>query len=133
MALDIDRLLPETGLIQLGPSTPNDFGLNSPGDAEWKLERIHGDVLLCEYIDVSPDGMSITRGKIFIPLNAQTKAWRKARVVLCGQDAKYTKEGEIVLFPHNYGVEVKNVETSNGKVVDGVFLNESRIFGACSK
>jgi hypothetical protein len=100
----------------------------------FKLTRLHGDVLFCEYIDMSEDGESILRNGIYVPLHAQTKAWRKARVVIAGVEAKWTKEDEIVMFPNNYGVGIENLEIDGkGKIKHGVFLNESRIFGVCAK
>jgi hypothetical protein len=98
----------------------------------FKLTRLHGDVLFCEFIDMSEDGESILRNGIFVPLHVQTKAWRKARVILAGVDSKWTKEDEIVLFPNNYGVAIENLEIDGkGKIKHGIFLNESRIFGVC--
>lgn len=127
MRADIDKLLPERGLIQLSSDAAVDMDVDN-----FKLRRLHGDVLFCEYIDISEDGDSILRNGIFVPLHAQTKAWRKARVILAGVDAKWTKEGEIVLFPNNYGVAIENLEIDgHGKIKHGVFLNESRIFGVC--
>jgi hypothetical protein len=127
MQANIDSLHPERGLIQLSSDASVDIDVD-----DYKLTRLHGDVLLCEFIDVSEDGDSILRNGIFVPIHSQTKAWRKARVVLAGTEAKWTKEGEIVMFPHNYGVEISKIEVGDyGKVKQGVFLNESRIFGAC--
>lgn len=127
MQANIDSLHPERGLIQLSAEATVDIDVD-----DYKLTRLHGDVLLCEFIDVSEDGDSILRNGIFVPIHAQTKAWRKARVVLAGTEAKWTTEGEIVMFPHNYGVEISKIEVGGyGKVKQGVFLNESRIFGAC--
>lgn len=128
MPADINTLLPERGLIQLTSNSHVDFDADN-----YKLNRLHGDVMLCEYIDVSEDGESIKRhGGLFIPINAQTKAWRKAKIILVGTDIKYSAVGEIVMFPHNYGVEIRNIEVAgHGKVEHGVFINEARIFGAC--
>lgn len=127
MQANIDSLHPERGLIQLSSEASVDIDVD-----EYKLTRLHGDVLLCEFIDVSEDGDSIKRNGIYVPIHAQTKAWRQAVVVLAGTETKWTKQGEIVMFPHNYGVEISKIEVNGyGKVKHGVFLNESRIFGAC--
>jgi cellobiose-specific phosphotransferase system component IIB len=72
------------------------------------------------------------RNGIYVPTNALTKAWRKARVILAGPDAKYTKVGDIVIFPNNLGVTVANIDIENvGSIKNGIFLNENRIFGIC--
>ena len=127
MRADIDKLLPERGLIQLSSDSVVDMDVDN-----FKLTRLHGDVLFCEFIDMSEDGESILRNGIFVPLHTQTKAWRKARVIIAGVDAKWTKEDEIVLFPNNYGVAIENLEIDGkGKIKHGIFLNESRIFGVC--
>jgi hypothetical protein len=129
MRANIDQLLPERGLIQISADSAVDMDIDN-----FKLTRLHGDVLFCEYIDMSEDGESILRNGIYVPLHAQTKAWRKARVVIAGVEAKWTKEDEIVMFPNNYGVGIENLEIDGkGKIKHGVFLNESRIFGVCAK
>ena len=129
MQQSIDKLLPERGLIQLSSEANIDVDVD-----DYKLTRLHGDVMFCEFIDVSEDGDSILRGGIYVPKNAQTKAWRKARVILAGTDVKWTKEGEVVMFPNNYGVEISRLSVGDaGSIKHGVFLNESRIFGACEK
>ncbi len=72
------------------------------------------------------------KGGIVVPSNALNKAWRKGKVILSGPDAKYTKEGDIVIFPNNMGVTISGVTiTGKGKVKKGVFLNEERMFGIC--
>jgi cellobiose-specific phosphotransferase system component IIB len=127
MRADIDRLVPEVGLMQLSSDSMVDMQVD-----DFKLKRLHGDILLCEFTDVSEDGEYIKRGGLLVPLHAQTKAWRKAEVVLVGTDAKWSAVGEVVMFPNNYGVEVHNIEVCGyGKIKNAVFLNESRIFGVC--
>ena len=72
------------------------------------------------------------KGSIVVPSNALNKAWRKGRVILSGPDAKYAKEGDVVIFPNNMGVTISGVTiTGKGKVKKGVFLNEERMFGIC--
>ena len=127
MTLDIDRLVPERGLIQIGETSRVDFDVDN-----FTLSRLHGDVLFCEFVDLDAGGDAIKRGNIFIPLNTQPKAWRQAKVILAGIDSQWTAVGDIVMFPNNYGVEVKKLEVhEHGVVEHGVFLNESRIFGSC--
>jgi hypothetical protein len=127
MPANIDILKPEEHLIDLSTHSEGDIGL--PDDFE--LSFIFDDILLVEYIDESEEG-EIQRNGIYVPTNAITKAWRKAKVILAGPKAKYTKEEDIVIFPNNLGVTVSNLDISGkGTIKKGVFLNEDRIFGIC--
>tara|TARA_R110000851_G_scaffold332678_1_gene509478 strand:- start:215 stop:631 length:417 start_codon:yes stop_codon:yes gene_type:complete len=127
MPANIDILKPQEHLIDLSTHSEGDIGL--PDDFE--LSFIFDDILLVEYIDESEEG-DIQRNGIYVPTNAITRAWRKAKVILAGPKAKYTKEDDIVIFPNNLGVTVSNMDISGkGKIKKGVFLNEDRIFGLC--
>jgi co-chaperonin GroES (HSP10) len=122
---NIDQLLPQRHTIDLSSHSDGDFGIE-----DFKLSFIFDDIVLVEYIDL--EGDNIKRNGLYIPTNALTKAWRKARVILVGPKAQYTKVGDIVLFPNNLGVTVANMDIEgHGLVQKGVFLNESRIFGIC--
>ena len=97
------------------------------------MSFIFDDILLIEYVDETQEG-EIERNGILIPTNALNKAWRKGKVILAGPDAKYAKEGDIVIFPNNMGVTISGVEvTGKGKVTKGIFLNEERMFGICKE
>ena len=90
------------------------------------------DIILVEYVDLTADKDGILRNGIYIPTNTVTKAWRKAKVILAGPEVKYTKVGDIVLFPSSLGITVANLAIrGHGIIGNGVFLNESRIFGIC--
>ena len=122
----IDNLAPTRSLIDLSNPDKGDFGID-----DYELNFIFDDNLLIEYVDESDDG-DVMRGGIVVPSNAINKAWRKGKVILTGPDAKYTKEGDIVIFPNNMGVTLNGVNvTGRGKVKRGVFLNEERMFGIC--
>lgn len=122
---NIDQLLPQRHTIDLSSHSDGDFGIE-----DFKLSFIFDDIVLVEYIDL--EGDNIKRNGLYIPTNALTKAWRKARVILVGPKAQYTKVDDIVLFPNNLGVTVANMDIEgHGLVQKGVFLNESRIFGIC--
>lgn len=124
----IDKLTPQRSLIDLSSHSSGDFGLEN-----YQLDFVFDDILLVEYIDLA-DSDNIMRNGIYIPTNTLTKAWRKAKVILAGPQSKYTKVGDIVIFPNNYGVSVSNIDIKDyGRVDRGIFLNESRIFGICSK
>ena len=123
----IDTLAPMKSLIDLSSHSDGDFGLE-----DLELSFIFADILLVEYIDLSDDKDGLMRNGIYIPTNAQTKAWRKAKVILVGPDAQYTKVGDIVVFPNNLGVTIANMAIKDhGIIKNGVFLNEDRVFGIC--
>jgi hypothetical protein len=128
MPEDINKLVPQRGLIDLSNPTACDFGLD-----EYNLKFVFDDIVLVEYVDMSDDGGSVMRNGIFIPVNTLTKAWRKAKVVLTGPNVQYAKVNDVVIFPNNLGVTVSNLDVEGvGRVKSGVFLNESRIFGICT-
>ena len=134
MALaSIDNLAPTRSLIDLSAPDKGDFGLT-----DYDLTFLFDDILLIEYVDLSelvPDGQeAIERNGILIPTNQITMAWRKGRVILAGPDAKFAKEGDIVLFPNNMGVTISGVSVpGKGSVDKGIFLNEERMFGICKE
>lgn len=125
--VSIDKLEPMRSLIDLSSHSEGDFGLEN-----LELSFIFDDILLVEYVDTTNDGEGIVRNGIYIPTNTLTKAWRKAKVILVGPRAQYTKVGDIVVFPNNLGITVSNLDVSGyGRINGGVFLNESRVFGIC--
>ena len=124
----IDNLAPTKSLIDLSRPDKGDFGLE-----DYELSFIFDDILLIEYVDETEDG-DVLRNGIVVPTNAINKAWRRGKVILAGPDAKYTKEGDVVVFPNNMGVTISGVNvTGKGKVKKGIFLNEERMFGICKK
>ena len=122
----IDNLAPTRSLIDLTKSDKGDFGID-----DYELSFIFDDILLIEYVDETEQG-EVERNGILVPTNALTKAWRKGKVILAGPDVKYTKEGDIVIFPNNMGVTISGVLIEGkGKIKKGIFLNEERMFGIC--
>tara|TARA_R110002124_G_scaffold223675_2_gene388970 strand:- start:838 stop:1254 length:417 start_codon:yes stop_codon:yes gene_type:complete len=122
----IDTLATQKHLIDLTPNCQGDVGLSD----EYELTMIFDDILLVEYIDDNETG-EIQRNGIFVPTNALTKAWRRAKVILAGPKAEYTKPGDIVIFPNNLGVTVANIDVNGSTIKRGIFLNEDRLFGIC--
>ena len=123
----IDTLAPMKSLIDLASHSDGDFGLE-----DFELSFIFDDILLVEYIDLTADGDGILRNGIYIPTNTISKAWRKAKVILVGPNAQYTKVGDIVVFPSNLGITVANMSIRDyGIIKNGIFLNENRVFGIC--
>lgn len=112
------------GKIQIDHYLGQDFNLDG-----WKLTKVLDDILMCQYIDVSEDGTEIKRGSIYLPINAVNFTWRLAKVILAGPECKTVKEGDVVVFPNDKGIQVANMNDMKHIV----FLNESRIFGVCSE
>ena len=122
MSVSIDILTPQKSHIDLADrALPSDFGLD-----DYKLSKVFDDVILIEYCDVhgSEDGSEyILRGG---------NAWRKGKVVLIGPNVRYTALDEIVVFPNNMGIPITNLEVEGyGKLKNGLFINEQRMFGIC--
>jgi cellobiose-specific phosphotransferase system component IIB len=131
MSVSVDILTPQKSHIDLADrALPSDFGLD-----DYKLSKVFDDVILIEYCDVhgSEDGSEyILRGGIAVPINQVHNAWRKGTVVLIGPNVKYTSVGEIVVFPNNMGIPITNLEVEGyGKLKNGLFINEQRMFGIC--
>ena len=128
---ELDNLKNSKSLIDLDGHSGGFFGLD-----EYKLSFVFADIVLVEMSDEVEDaqGSAIQRNGLFIPTNAVTKAWRKAKVVLTGPSVKYCKVNDIVVFPNDKGASVSNLEIEGyGKVKKGMFLNEERLFGICKK
>lgn len=126
----IDSLQTTKKLIDLEGHSEGDFGMMD----EYTLSFIFDDILLVEYVDEESDGSgdAVMRGGIYVPTNTLSKAWRKAVVILAGPEVKYTKVGDIVMFPNDKGASVSNIEIEgHGKIKKGMFLNEQRLFGIC--
>ena len=98
----IDNLAPTRSLIDLSDPDKGDFGID-----DYELSFIFDDILLIEYVDETEQG-EVERNGILVPTNALTKAWRKGKVILAGPDAKYAKEGDVVIFPNNMGVSLES-------------------------
>lgn len=127
MPADIDQLMPTRSLIDLSAHQIGDFGLE-----DYTLSFVFADILLVIPKDLSADGESIMRNGLFVPVNAVRSAWRKGEVILAGPNVKYCKVGDIVMYPSDKGLPVAGMEVENfGKVKNGIFLNEERLFGIC--
>jgi len=130
MPADIDLLPTQKSLIDLAALPKNSFNSVLYG---YKLKTILDDVILVKYSDETEDGTAIMRRGIFVPVNADTKAWRIGKVILAGPNVKFAKKGEYVIFPNNLGIPISNIEVEGYGTLDtGLFLNEQRIFGIAS-
>jgi hypothetical protein len=127
MPANIDQLETTRNLIDLSSHSDGNFGME-----DFVLSQVYNDIILVEFIDLSEDGENVKRGSIYIPTNTLIKAWRKAKVVLVGTEVKNTQVGDIVMFPNDKGVTVSGMEIAGyGKIKNGMFLNEQRLFGKC--
>jgi cellobiose-specific phosphotransferase system component IIB len=127
----MDNVKHKRGMIDLDANSEGCFGL-----ADYSLSFIFDDIVLVEFVDEIEDsqGSAVMRNGLYVPTNVNTKAWRKAEVVLTGPNVAYCKKGDIVIFPNDKGVTVSNIEVEGyGKVKKGMFLNEQRMFGIAKK
>lgn len=129
--VSVDILAPQKSFIDLSDrQLPTDFGLN-----DYELSKLFDDVMLLEYVDLvgAESGAEyIERNGIIIPVSQVQNLWRKGKVILKGPNVRFTEVGDIVVFPNNMGIPIKNLEvTDHGKIRDGLFLNEQRMFGIC--
>lgn len=96
----------------------------------YELCDLYDDIILLTMVDESEDGESVLRDGIYVPLNANTKAWRIGKVMLRGPECTNVKVGQHVVFPGDKGIPVRNMDIKGvGRVKTGYFLNEERIFG----
>ena len=59
--------------------------------------------------------------------------FRSGEVILAGPKAT-VKPGQLVVFPNNLGITIKELTITNyGKVLEGIFLNENRLFGVAEQ
>ena len=135
MAVEIpshmDNVKQKKGMIDLDANSEGFFGLE-----DYKLSFVFDDIVLVEFVDEVEDskGSAVLRNGLYVPTNVNTKAWRKAKVVLAGPNVMYCKKDDIVIFPNDKGVTVANMEIEGyGKIKKGMFLNEQRLFGIAKK
>jgi hypothetical protein len=126
----IDTLPTQKSVIDLSELPKNSFNSVFYG---FNLKGLLDDILLVKFVDETDDGTAIVRNGIFVPINADARAWRIGEVILCGPNAKHVKQGDHVCFPNNLGIPIANIEIEkHGLLKKGIFLNEQRIFGICS-
>lgn len=129
----IEALPVQKSLLDLSNgSLPTDFGLD-----DFVLSKLMDDVMLIEFCDLeaSESGEEfVKRGSLIVPTSQIHNMWRKGIVILKGPNVRYTNIGDIVVFPANMGIKVTNIEVDgHGKISNGLFLNEQRMFGICKE
>ncbi len=70
--------------------------------SKWKIKHLYKDTLLVKLLD-SPDADTLMKGGIYIPVEQAKGVYRIGEVILCGEDVKYAKIGEYVMFNHGVG------------------------------
>lgn len=126
---DIDNLTPTEGLIDLKDHSSG----QGPLLIGYELNELFDDIILATYVDLDDTGDNLMRDGIVLPGNAAERAWRIAKVILCGPRCTQVKTGDHVIFPNEFGMRANNITVTNvGKIDKSVFLNEQRIFGTCS-
>jgi len=128
---NMDNFKTKKGMIDLSSNSEGFFGLD-----DYKLSFVFDDIVLVEFVDEVEDaqGSAVIRNGLYVPTNVNTKAWRKAKVVLKGPNVAYCNVGDIVIFPNDKGATVSNLDVDGyGKVKKGMFLNEQRMFGIAKK
>ena len=74
------------------------------------------------------------RNDILVPIDHTKAAWRIGQIILAGPDCKNVKVDDFVCFPNDKGIPVSNVVVKGlGKIKQSIFLDETRIFGVCSR
>jgi cellobiose-specific phosphotransferase system component IIB len=127
----MDNVKHKKGMIDLDGNSEGFFGLD-----DYKLSFVFDDIVLVEFVDEVEDaqGSAVMRNGLYVPTNVNTKAWRKAKVVLVGPNVAFCKKDDIVIFPNDKGVTVANMEIAGyGTIKKGMFLNEQRLFGIAEK
>lgn len=133
MSANIDQITPTENLTDLSRYTSSEFTI-----PDHQINQLFDDLILAEYVDVSPDGNAIKRDGIFIPLNTSPRAWRVAQVVMAGDGCNNINVGDRVVFPGDMGIPVSKLQYTqldgtSEQVVNGVFLNEERVFGVAAQ
>lgn len=125
--MDIDKLIPRRGLIDLKGFTTNSFDSFFNG---YQLCHVLDDIILVKYVDEGNNNNEIIRGGIVVPVNADSQAWRIGEVVLAGKSCQLVERGDHICFPNNLGINIANIEVEGyGTLKSGHFINEQRIFG----
>ena len=101
---------------------------------DFVLENVLDNIILVRYIDTPDSNQTVMRNGILVPIDHTKAAWRIGQIILAGPGCKFLKIGDFVCFPNDKGIPVSNVAVKGiGKIKQSIFLDETRIFGVCSK
>jgi predicted RecA/RadA family phage recombinase len=97
------------------------LGVDVPSDFE--IEGVFGDIVAVTPIDENEYG-EIKRDGIWLKQDVTKRMWRQGKVVKIGPQVKELKEGDIIAYPSDRGVNM--IQGKDKKKM--VFLNMERIF-----
>jgi hypothetical protein len=101
---------------------------------DFELDKVLDNIILVRYVDTPDSNQTVMRNGILVPIDHTKAAWRIGQIILAGPDCKNVKVDDYVCFPNDKGIPVSNVVVRGlGKIKQSIFLDETRIFGVCSK
>jgi hypothetical protein len=101
---------------------------------DFVLDKVLDNIILVRYVDTPDSNQTVMRNGILVPIDHTKAAWRIGQIILAGPDCKNVKIDDYVCFPNDKGIPVSNVVVKGlGKIKQSIFLDETRIFGVCSK
>lgn len=101
---------------------------------DFELDKVLDNIILVRYVDTPDSNQTVMRNGILVPIDHTKAAWRIGQIILAGPDCKNVKVDDYVCFPNDKGIPVSNVVVKGlGKIKQSIFLDESRIFGVCSR
>ena len=76
-----------------------------PLPEDYEITNVLGDVIMGNYADIAPDGKSLMRNGIILPVETvDNRAWRVVKVVLVGPKVEQVKVGDVVMIPGDKGL-----------------------------
>jgi len=101
---------------------------------DFELDKVLDNIILVRYVDTPDSNQTVMRNGILVPIDHTKAAWRIGQIILAGPDCKNVKVDDFVCFPNDKGIPVSNVVVKGlGKIKQSIFLDETRIFGVCSR
>lgn len=101
---------------------------------DFVLDKVLDNIILVKFVDTPDSNQTVMRNGILVPIDHTKAAWRIGQIILAGPDCKNVKIDDIVCFPNDKGIPVSNVVVKGlGKIKQSIFLDETRIFGVCSR
>lgn len=70
--------------------------------SKWTIKHLYKDTIWVQLLD-EPDADTLIRNGLLIPVNQVRGLYRLGKVILCGEETRYAKVGEIVRFPQGVG------------------------------
>lgn len=114
---------------------------NSQGDVAlsgFVLDTPYDDFIFANYIDIDNGFITDEKTGLVRAVSDANKTWRKAEIIKVGPMCRYTKPGDLVIFPNDKGLpcgEVQYIDENNQIMTakHGIFLGEHRIFATVKR